>query len=126
MRRPSAVFTIALALGAIILAPLAGARADGREEGPREIERCQTIDKPGSYKLVNDLTFSATTGTCLTITADSVTIARRVHDHRAWFHLSRQHHRGDRGAAVLGQPAGHRRAERVDLKFRFRGRALLG
>jgi hypothetical protein len=75
MRRPSAVFTIALALGAIILAPRSAARADGRQEGPREIEKCQTIDKPGSYKLVQDLTFTgpAFSG-CLTITTDSVTI----------------------------------------------------
>ena len=74
MRRPAAFVPIVLALGAIILAPLAGARADGREEGLREIEKCQTIDQPGSYRLVNDLTFSGTTGTCLAITADSVTI----------------------------------------------------
>src|SRR6516164_9957808 len=74
MRKPAALFVIALALGAMILAPLAGARADGREEGPFEIEKCQTIDKPGSYKLVNNLTFSSLTGTCLTITASFVTI----------------------------------------------------
>jgi hypothetical protein len=74
MRRPAAFFPIALALAAITLAPVAGARADGREEGPFEVEKCRTIDKPGSYKLVNDLTFTATTGTCLLITADFVTI----------------------------------------------------
>jgi hypothetical protein len=74
MRRPSAVFTIVLALGAISLTSWAGARADGREEGPREIEKCRRIDQAGSYRLVNDLTFSPTTGTCLTITADFVTI----------------------------------------------------
>jgi hypothetical protein len=74
MRRPAAFFPIALALAAITLAPVAGARADGREEGPFEVEKCQTIDMPGSYKLVNDLTFTATTGTCLLITADFVTI----------------------------------------------------
>ena len=74
MRKPAALFVIALALGAMILAPLAGARADGREEGPFEIEKCQTIDKPGSYKLVNNLTLSAIPGTCLLITADFVTI----------------------------------------------------
>jgi hypothetical protein len=80
MRRPAAVFTVALALWAMILVPLGAARADGREEGPFEIEKCRTIDKPGSYKLVNDLTFSGTTssgqtiGTCLTITASFVTI----------------------------------------------------
>jgi parallel beta-helix repeat protein len=67
MRRPAAFLPIALALGAIILAPVAAAR----EEGPIEIEKCQTISKPGSYKLVNNL---AATGDCLVITADFVTI----------------------------------------------------
>ena len=57
-----------------MLLPSAGARADAREEGPREIEKCQTISKPGSYRLVNDLTFTLTTGTCLAIAASSVTI----------------------------------------------------
>ena len=71
MRRPAAVFTIVLALVATMLLPSAGARADGREEGPTEIEKCQTIEKPGSYKLVNNLT---ATGDCLVITTDFVTI----------------------------------------------------
>jgi hypothetical protein len=60
-----------------MLAPWASAQAQGgREEGPIEIEKCQTISQPGSYKLVNNLTFTITTGigTCLLITADSVTI----------------------------------------------------
>jgi hypothetical protein len=75
MRRPADLFPIALALGAMILLPRAGAQAqDAREEGPTEIEKCRTIDRPGSYKLVNDLTFSGTTGTCLLITARFVTI----------------------------------------------------
>jgi hypothetical protein len=81
MKRSGALFPIALALGEITLAPWASAQAQGsREEGPFEIEKCRTIDKPGSYKLVNDLTFSGTTtsgftfGTCLTITANFVTI----------------------------------------------------
>jgi hypothetical protein len=47
---------------------------DTREEGPTEIEKCKTISKPGSYRLVNDLTFAGTTGTCLTIAASSVTV----------------------------------------------------
>jgi hypothetical protein len=68
MRGPAAFFPIALALGAIILAPVAGAR----EEGSTEIEKCQTISQPGSYKLVNNLT--ATGSPCLVITADAVTI----------------------------------------------------
>ena len=82
MRRPAAVFRVVLALGAMSLAPMADAQPqDGRQEGgPFEIEKCRTIDKTGSYKLVNDLTFSGTTtsgftfGTCLTITANFVTI----------------------------------------------------
>jgi hypothetical protein len=76
MRKPAAVFTIALALGATILAPRAGAQAqDARgEEGPIDIEKCQTISQPGSYKLVKNLTFTSSSGTCLTITANFVTI----------------------------------------------------
>jgi hypothetical protein len=81
MRGPAAFLPIVLALGAIILTPRAGAQAqDAREEGPREIEKCQTIDKPGSYKLVNNLSFTGTAGsnglagTCLSITADFVAI----------------------------------------------------
>jgi hypothetical protein len=75
MKGPAALFTIVLALAVISLAPLAGARADEREEGPREIEKCQTINQSGSYRLVNDLTFSATSGgTCLLVTVDFVTI----------------------------------------------------
>jgi hypothetical protein len=73
--RPAAVFTIAFALGAISLAPVAGAQAqDAGAAGPIEIEQCQTISHPGSYKLVNNLTFTGHTGACLTIAASSVTI----------------------------------------------------
>jgi hypothetical protein len=73
MRRPAAFFPIALALGAISLAHRDGAQAqNAREEGPIEIEKCRTIDKPGSYKLVNNLV--AGTGDCLVITADLVTV----------------------------------------------------
>jgi hypothetical protein len=74
MRRPAALFPLALAFGATILALVAGAQAQDAREGPREIEKCQTISKPGSYRLVNNLTFSGTTGTCLNITASFVTI----------------------------------------------------
>jgi hypothetical protein len=74
MKRPAAFFPIALALGAMILVPRAAARADTREEGPTEIEKCQTISKSGSYKLVNNLTFKGTTGACLNITVSNVTI----------------------------------------------------
>jgi hypothetical protein len=75
MRRSASGFPIAIAFGAILFVPVGGAQAqDGREEGPLEIEKCQTIDKAGSYKLVNNLTFTGTTGACLSITADDVTI----------------------------------------------------
>jgi hypothetical protein len=67
-----AVFPIVLALGTIFLVFLVpGALAQDAREGPIEIEKCQTIS---SYKLVNNLTFTGTTGTCLTITASFVTI----------------------------------------------------
>ena len=75
MKRSAALFPIALALGAITLAPWASTQAqDSREEGPIEIEKCQTISQPGSYKLVKNLTFTSSSGTCLTITANFVTI----------------------------------------------------
>jgi hypothetical protein len=75
MTRPAAFFPIALALGVIILAPWDAVLAqDRREEGPTEIKKCQTIDKPGSYKLVNNLTSSNAIADCLAITADFVTI----------------------------------------------------
>jgi len=67
MRRPATLFPIALALGAMVVAPGAGAR----EEGPTEIERCQTISQPGSYVLVHNLT---ATGDCLLINSDFVTV----------------------------------------------------
>jgi hypothetical protein len=76
MRRPAALFPIVLALGAIILAPRVGAQThDAREEGPTEIEKCRTIDKPGSYKLVKNLTGPLdANGDCLVITTGNVTI----------------------------------------------------
>ena len=77
MRRPAAFYSIVLALAAIILAPFAGARADGREEGPTEIDKCQTISRPGSYKLVNNLTLNPGgpgPAVCLQITANFVTL----------------------------------------------------
>jgi hypothetical protein len=69
MKRLAALLAIAVALGATSLAPVAAAR----EEGPIEIDKCQTISHPGSYKLVNNLTLSGP-GACLTIAADFVTI----------------------------------------------------
>jgi hypothetical protein len=76
MRKPAALFPILLIPGALVLASAGGARADAAREGPIAIEKCQTINQPGSYKLVNNLTFTSKTGTltCLLITADSVTI----------------------------------------------------
>jgi len=71
MRRPAALFPIALALGAMMLTPVAGAR----EEGPIEIEKCQTISQPGSYKLVNNLTGPLNAnGECLVMTTGFVNI----------------------------------------------------
>jgi hypothetical protein len=72
MRKSAAIFPIALA--AIILAPEAAAQAQDARGEPTEIEKCQTINQPGSYKLVNNLTFKPTNGTCLPITANFVTI----------------------------------------------------
>jgi hypothetical protein len=73
--KSSSFFPIVLALGAIILAPGGGAQArDGREEGPTEIEKCQTISQSGSYKLVNNITAPFNNVNCLAITADFVTI----------------------------------------------------
>jgi hypothetical protein len=75
MKTPASVFTIAVVLWAIIFAPVTGAKAqDAREEGPIEIDKCQTIDKPGSYKLVKNLTFTGSSGACLMITASGVTL----------------------------------------------------
>jgi hypothetical protein len=46
---------------------------DARGDGPIEIERCQTIDSPSSYKLVKNLT-APTNADCLLISASFVTI----------------------------------------------------
>ena len=59
-------------LGALIFAPAAGARdQDQQEQAPTKIRRCQRIDQPGSYKLVDNL---HATGDCLVITTEGVTI----------------------------------------------------
>jgi hypothetical protein len=70
MKRLAALLAIAVAFGAMFLTSAAGAR--DVQEGPVEIEQCRTIDKPGSYRLVNNLV--ASTHDCLVITADFVTI----------------------------------------------------
>ena len=74
MKRPALCFAVALALGAITLTSALVRAQDFREEGPFEIEKCQTIDKSGSYKLVRNLTFSGSSGACLMITASGVTL----------------------------------------------------
>jgi hypothetical protein len=77
MRRPAAFFAIVLALAAVIFTSPGGAQAQDAREGPREIEKCRTISKPGSYKLVNDIAptpSTSTNGDCLVITASFVTI----------------------------------------------------
>ena len=74
MKRPALCFAVALALGAITLTPGLVRAQDGREEGPIKIEKCQTISQPGSYKLVGNVSFRSTTGVCLNITTNNVTI----------------------------------------------------
>jgi hypothetical protein len=73
MRRPVGLFLVPFILGTLVLAPAGGARADAPGEGPFEIDKCQTISDPGSYKLVNNLTATPNSD-CLVITANSVTI----------------------------------------------------
>lgn len=72
MKGSAAFFPIALAFGAMMVAP-GLARADALKEGPIEIEKCQTISQPGSYKLVDNLTVTGFVD-CLAITANDVTI----------------------------------------------------
>jgi hypothetical protein len=67
MQRLTALFPIALALGAIVLA----SAADAKE--PIPIKACQTISQPGSYELVDNLTAGGGKD-CLVITASFVTI----------------------------------------------------
>src|SRR6516164_2934914 len=63
---------VSVALAAIILA--SGAQVQhAREEGPIEIDKCQTISQPGSYKLVSNLAITGGNG-CLLVTAGGVTI----------------------------------------------------
>ena len=72
MKRPAAFFPIVLAFGAIIMAH--PATAQDTREGPFEIEKCQTISMPGSYRLVNNLTLTSQNRICLLIAANFVTI----------------------------------------------------
>ena len=72
MRRPVTFFPILLAFWALAFVPRAVAQ-DAREEGPIEIDRCQTIDNPGSYKLVRNLTAPANAD-CFVISANFVTL----------------------------------------------------
>jgi parallel beta-helix repeat protein len=89
MKRLAALFPIALALGAMMLAPRAGARE------PTKIKACQTISQPGSYELADNL---AATADCLVITADFVTIDL------AGFLISG----GVGGNGILASPSGQR------------------
>jgi hypothetical protein len=66
MRRPSSLFPIAAALGAIILVPGRGVLAQ-----PTPITACQLITASGSYVLTKDLT---TAGDCLVLAHDFITI----------------------------------------------------
>jgi len=74
MRKPTVFPPIVLALGTIIPAPAGVVRADEREEGPIEVEKYNTISRSGSYKLVGNVSFRSTTGVCLNITTNNVTI----------------------------------------------------
>ena len=72
MRRRAAYVPMVLAVEVIILTASAGAREqDAQEQGPTKIRRCQTIDQPGSYILVNNID---ATGDCLVITTPGATI----------------------------------------------------
>jgi hypothetical protein len=72
MRRPTALIAIMIVLGTLILAPGAGVRGqDQQEPASTKIKRCQRIDEPGSYNLVENL---YATGDCLVITTEGVTI----------------------------------------------------
>jgi len=72
MRRRAVLLPIALALGATILPPHAGAQQQEIwEQGPIKIKKCETISKSGSYQLANNLTAP---GNCLVIAASFVSI----------------------------------------------------
>jgi hypothetical protein len=73
MKTPASCIAVALALGEISLTPGLVRAQDFREEGPFEIEKCQTIDKPGSYKLVRNLTAPANAD-CIVMPASFVTV----------------------------------------------------
>ena len=74
IKRSAALFPIALALAAITLPPWPSVQAqDAHQEGPIEIEKCQTIDKLGSYKLVKNVT-APNGGACLVIATRFVAI----------------------------------------------------
>lgn len=105
-----------MALAAIVLA--FGAQAQDGREGPIEIDKCQTISQPGSYKLVNNLTVSGPSGgTCLPITVSNVTI-----DLAGFSIISLN----PQAVAIAATPpsgqsgGGHCRAERLDLRFQPR------
>jgi parallel beta-helix repeat protein len=68
MRGSAALFPIAFALGAVVLAPGAVARE------PTVITECQTISQPGRYVLANTIENAEGQDPCLTITASGVTI----------------------------------------------------
>jgi hypothetical protein len=72
MKESAGFVRIGLALAAIIFVSAAYAQGQNRgKRGPIEIDRCQTIDQPGSYRLVNNL---RARGDCLVIRAQAVTI----------------------------------------------------
>jgi hypothetical protein len=77
VKSSGALFPITLALGVVTVALGSAQAQDSRQEGPIEIEKCQTIGQPGSYKLVNNLILTlsgTTTAVCLQIATSFVTI----------------------------------------------------
>ena len=63
------------AMAGVTLAAVISASGAQAQEGPTELDKCQTISQSGSYKLVNNLTFTGPSGSaCLPITVSNVTI----------------------------------------------------
>jgi hypothetical protein len=73
MRKSAALLPIALALGAPIAFPGGAAQAQDARGEPIAIEKCQTISKPGSYVLANNLGLQLNPP-CLIINVANVTL----------------------------------------------------
>ena len=117
MKRLGAVFTIALVLGAIILAPRVGAQAqDLRQERPTEIDKSQTIS---SRARINSSTISLQRPPPM---APACRLPQTRHDRPRRFYNKR--HFSERrfipriphGDRSREQSYGHHPAERVNLR----------